>query len=98
MTGRVRVGIGGWTYPPWRGSFYPEGLPQSRELEYASSTLGAIEINATFYGRQGLRSWQNWAAAVPDGFRFAVKGSRFCVSRPKLADAGERIEGFLSQA
>lgn len=97
MTGRIRVGIGGWTYPPWRGSFYPEGLPQSRELEYASSTLGAIEINATFYGRQGLRSWQNWAAAVPDGFQFAVKGSRFCVSRPKLADAGEGIEGFLSQ-
>lgn len=97
MTGRIRVGIGGWTYPPWRGSFYPEGLPHSRELEFASSTLGSIEINATFYGRQSPKSWQNWAATVPEGFQFAVKGSRFCVTRTKLADAGEGVQGFLSQ-
>ena len=93
----VRVGIGGWSYPPWRGTFYPEKLPQSRELEYASRQLGAIEINATFYGRQSPQSWEKWGEAVPDGFQFAIKGSRFCVTRPKLADAGEGIGNFLAQ-
>lgn len=93
----VRVGIGGWNYPPWRGTFFPDKLPQSRELEYASRQLGAIEINATFYGRQSPKSWEKWAATVPDGFQFAVKGSRFCVTRPKLADAGEGIGNFLDQ-
>jgi uncharacterized protein YecE (DUF72 family) len=93
----TRIGIGGWTYPPWRGLFYPPGLPQSRELEYASRQFGAIEINATFYGRQSAKSWQAWADAVPDGFQFAIKGSRFCVTRPKLADAGEGVGNFLAQ-
>jgi uncharacterized protein YecE (DUF72 family) len=97
VTGTVRVGIGGWTYPPWRGTFYPEGLKQSRELEFASAAFGAIEINATFYGRQSARSWETWAAAVPEDFRFAVKGSRYCVTRPKLADAGEGVTGFMEQ-
>ena len=95
--GRIRTGIGGWTYSPWRGVFYPDGLPQSRELEYASRQLGAIEINATFYGRQSPKSWQSWAQIVPDDFKFAVKGSRYCVTRPRLAEAGEGIEKFLSQ-
>lgn len=94
---RTRVGIGGWTYPPWRGTFYPPGLPQSRELEYAASRFSAIEINATFYGRQSPKSWAAWAAAVPDGFQFAIKGSRFCVTRPRLADAGEGVTNFLAQ-
>jgi uncharacterized protein YecE (DUF72 family) len=93
----IRVGIGGWTYPPWRETFYPKGLPQARELEYAASQFGAIEINATFYGRQSPKSWANWAKAVPDGFRFAIKGSRFCVTRPKLADASEGVGNFLAQ-
>ena len=98
MTGGItRVGIGGWTYPPWRGTFYPPDLPQRRELEYASRQFGAIEINATFYGRQRPASWKAWAAAVPDGFQFAVKGSRFCVTRPKLADASEGVGNFLAQ-
>ena len=95
--GTIRIGIGGWTYPPWRGSFYPPGLPQSKELEFAARTFGAIEINATFYGRQSPKSWAAWAAAAPDGFQFAIKGSRFCVTRPRLADAGEGIGNFLSQ-
>ena len=95
--GRVRIGVGGWTYPPWRDNFYPAKLPQSRELEYASQQLGAIEINATFYGRQSTKSWENWAATVPEGFQFTVKGSRYCVTRPKLADAGQGITGFLDQ-
>ena len=93
----IRVGIGGWTYPPWRGTFYPDGLAQSRELEFAAGQFGAIEINATFYGRQSPQSWANWAKAVPDGFQFAIKGSRFCVTRPNLADAGEGVGNFLAQ-
>ena len=98
MTGpRIRVGIGGWTYPPWRGTFYPPDLPQRAELEYAARTFGAIEINATFYGRQSPKSWAAWGEAAPEGFQFAIKGSRFCVTRPRLADAGEGVGNFLAQ-
>ncbi len=93
----TRVGIGGWTYPPWRGTFYPPGLPQRRELEYAARKFDAIEINATFYGRQSPKSWAAWAAQVPDGFRFAIKGSRYCVTRPKLGDASEGIATYFAQ-
>ena len=93
----IRVGIGGWTYPPWRGVFYPPGLPQAREQAYAMEHLGAIEINATFYGRQSPKSWEAWGAAAPEGFQFAVKGSRYCVTRPKLADAAEGVARFLDQ-
>jgi len=92
-----RIGIGGWTYPPWRETFYPPKLPQRAELEYAASRFGALEINATFYGRQSPKSWATWADTVPDGFQFAVKGSRYCVTRPRLADAGEGIGNFLDQ-
>src|SRR3990170_2457502 len=88
MSATIRVGIGGWTYPPWRGVFYPPGLAQSKELEFAA---------ATFYGRQSPKSWAAWAAAVPDGFQFAIKGSRYCVTRPHLADASEGIGNFLAQ-
>ena len=95
--GKIRIGIGGWTYPPWRGSFYPEKLPQSKELEYAASHLGAIEINATFYGRQIPKSWENWEKVAPDGFQFAIKGSRYCVSRSKLAESAESIANFFGQ-
>lgn len=93
----IRVGIGGWTYPPWRGTFYPPGLAQSKELEFAARTFGAIEINATFYGRQSPKSWAAWADAVPDDFQFSIKASRYCVTRPRLADAGEGIGNFLAQ-
>lgn len=93
----VRVGIGGWTFPPWRGTFYPSDLPQKRELEYASRQFGAIEINATFYGRQSAKSWEKWATEVPDDFQFAIKGSRYCVTRPKLADAGEGLGVYFDQ-
>ena len=95
--GRVRIGIGGWTYPPWRGVFYPEGLAQARELEYASRQLGAIEINATFYGRQKPKSWETWAKTVPDDFQFTIKGSRFCVMRSKLCEGAEGIGNFFAQ-
>ena len=95
--GAIRVGIGGWTYEPWRGVFYPKDLPHKRELEYASRKFRAIEINATFYGRQSPKSWQAWAEVVPDGFQFAVKGSRYCVTRPRLADAGEGLGVYFAQ-
>jgi uncharacterized protein YecE (DUF72 family) len=94
---RVRIGIGGWTYPPWRGVFYPDKLPQAKELEYASQQLTAIEINATFYGRQKPQSWANWEKAAPDDFQFAVKGSRYCVSRSKLAESADSIANFFGQ-
>jgi uncharacterized protein YecE (DUF72 family) len=94
---RIRIGIGGWTYPPWRGSFYPAKLPQSKELEYASRQLRAIEINATFYSRQSRKSWERWAETAPDGFKFAVKGSRFCVMRSRLAEGAEGIGNFFAQ-
>src|SRR4029078_9640726 len=94
---RVRIGIGGWTYPPWRGVFYPDKLPQAKELEYASRALSAIEINATFYGRQKPKSWESWEKIVPDGFQFAIKGSRFCVMRSNLCEGAEGIGNFFAQ-
>jgi uncharacterized protein YecE (DUF72 family) len=95
--GTIRIGIGGWNFPPWRGVFYPDKLSQAKELEYASHALTAIEINATFYGRQSPKSWEKWAAVAPDGFQFAVKGSRYCVMKPKLGEAAEGLSGFFAQ-
>ena len=95
--GQIRIGIGGWTFPPWRGSFYPDKLPQSKELEYASRQFRALEINATFYGRQSPKSWAAWAKQVPDDFQFTIKGSRYVVTRPKLADAEEGLGVYFAQ-
>ena len=95
--GNIRIGIGGWTYEPWRGVFYPPDLPKKRELEFASRQLTAIEINGTFYSRQSPKSWDAWGAAVPDRFQFTVKASRYCVTRPNLCDAGEGIGNFFAQ-
>ena len=94
---RVRIGIGGWTYPPWRGNFYPDKLPQAKELEYASRQFGAIEINATFYSRQSPKSWEKWGKTAPEGFQFAIKGSRYCVMRSKLAEGAEGVANFFAQ-
>src|SRR6476620_270324 len=88
VQGKVHVGIGGWNFPPWRGVFYPEGLAQAKELAYAASRLTSIEINSTFYGSQKPESFRKWAATVPDGFLFSVKGPRFATNRRVLAEAG----------
>jgi uncharacterized protein YecE (DUF72 family) len=104
MTGRaplaegpVRIGAGGWDYDPWRESFYPPKLPKARQLEHMARRLTAIEINATYYKLQKPHSFERWARAVPDGFKFAVKGSRFCSNRKVLGEAGEAVERFLGQ-
>ena len=95
--GRILTGIGGWTYEPWRGSFYPEGLPHKRELEHAASRLTAIEVNGTYYSGFKPATFANWANAVPDGFVFALKASRYCTNRKVLADAGESVARFVGQ-
>jgi uncharacterized protein YecE (DUF72 family) len=96
-TPQIRIGIGGWNFPPWRGVFYPDKHPQAKELEYASRAMSAIEINATFYGRQKPKSWENWEQVAPPGFQFAIKGSRYCVSRSKLAESADSIANFFGQ-
>lgn len=82
----IRVGVSGWSYRHWRRRFYPEGLPQRRELEYASARFGSIEINGTFYGLTRASTVRNWHAQTPADFVFAVKGSRFITHNKKLAD------------
>ena len=94
----IRTGIGGWTYPEWRkGVFYPEGLAQRRELEWASRQLGAIEINGTYHSQQKLESFRKWREATPEGFVFAVKGSSYVTNRKVLATAGESLGKFFAQ-
>lgn len=94
-TGRIRVGIGGWTYAPWRNNFYPEGLVQRRELEYASRRLATIEINGTYYGRQKPAVYAKWREQTPDGFVFSLKAPRAIVQRRVLAQAGEALRAFV---
>ena len=94
-SGTVRVGIGGWTYEPWRGVFYPKGLPHAQELSYASRHLTSIEVNGTFYRTQTPATFAKWAAEVPDGFVFSLKGPRYAVNRRVLAEAGDSIKRFL---
>ena len=97
MAGKIYVGIGGWTFEPWRGVFYPDDLTHKRELEYASRKLSSIEINGTYYSSFKPASWAKWRDETPDGFVFAVKASRFCTNRRVLAEAGESIQRFFAQ-
>jgi uncharacterized protein YecE (DUF72 family) len=92
--GNIYIGVGGWTFAPWRGVFYPEKLTQAKELEYAASKLTSIEINGTYYGSQKPESFRKWAREVPDGFVFSVKGPRFATNRRVLAEAGDSIKRF----
>jgi uncharacterized protein YecE (DUF72 family) len=91
----IRVGIGGWVFKPWRGAFYPKGLPQAQELSYASRHLTAIEINGTFYRTQKPASFRKWADETPDDFVFSLKGPQFATNRRILAEAGSSIERFF---
>jgi uncharacterized protein YecE (DUF72 family) len=95
-SGRIRVGIGGWTYAPWRGVFYPKGLPQAQELNYAAAHLTSIEINATHYRLQSPKSFRKWAEAAPDSFMFSVKGPRLVTNQKVLAEAGSFVKRFLA--
>jgi len=94
-SGNIYVGIGGWTYEPWRGVFYPKGLPHARELAYAAEHLTSLEVNGTFYRTQTPATFRKWTSEVPDGFVFALKGSRYAVNRRVLKEAGDSINRFL---
>ncbi len=94
-SGKIYSGIGGWTFEPWRGVFYPKGLAHARELEYAAQHLTSIEVNGTFYGTMKPASFRKWASEVPDDFVFALKGSRYAVNRRVLGEAGNSVKRFL---
>src|ERR1700722_347803 len=96
VPGAIRIGIGGWTYEPWRGTFYPEKLPQKRELEYVSRQLTSIEINGTYYGLQKPATFAKWRDETPDGFVFSVKAPRFVMNREVPASAQSTIARFFA--
>jgi uncharacterized protein YecE (DUF72 family) len=93
--GRIFVGVGGWNFAPWRGSYYPKGLAHAQELHYSSRQLTSIEINSTFYRLQTPATFQKWHDDTPDGFVFSVKAPRFVTNRRSLAEAGSSVERFL---
>ena len=95
--GTARIGISGWRYPYWRGTFYPKGLPQRRELEYASRQLPTIEVNGSFYSLQRPASWAAWRDTVPDDFVFAVKGGRYLTHMLRLANTRPALANFFAQ-
>jgi uncharacterized protein YecE (DUF72 family) len=94
---RIHVGVGGWDFDPWRGTFYPPGLAKAKQLEFAAQRLTATEINATYYKLQTPELFERWARMVPEGFKFAVKASRFCTNRKALGEGGEAIARFCAQ-
>ena len=95
--GAIHIGIGGWDFDPWRGTFYPAGLAKPKQLAHLATRLNATEINATFYKLQSPALFERWASMVPEGFKFAVKASRFCTNRRVLGEAGEAIGKFCAQ-
>ncbi len=92
---RIRVGVGGWTYEPWRDNFFPKGLPHNQELAYASRRLTAIEVNGTYYSTFKPATFAKWRDETPEGFVFSLKANRFATNRKLLATAGESIERFV---
>ena len=94
--GDIRVGLSGWRYPPWRGTFYPRGLPQRRELEYASRRVSTIEINGSFYSLQRPEFYARWRDETPDGFVFSVKGPRFVTHMLKLRNCEQALANFFA--
>jgi len=95
-SGQIRVGVSGWTYPRWRGDFYPDGLRQKDELTYAADRMSSIEVNGSFYSLQRPTSYARWRDATPDGFVFAVKGSRFITHMRRLGDVETGLANFLA--
>ena len=93
--GSIRVGVGGWTFEPWRSNFFPEGLAHSKELGYASRKLTAIEVNGTYYSTQKPATFAKWRDETPEGFVFSLKASRYSTNRRVLAEAGESIARFV---
>src|ERR1700761_3907412 len=94
--GRIRVGISGWRYASWRGRFYPSGLAQRRELEFAANAFSSVEINGTFYSLQRPASFQQWASQTPKHFIFALKGGRFITHMKKLVGAETALANFFA--
>ena len=92
----IRVGIGGWTYEPWRHTFYPQDLPARRELEFASRQVTAIEVNGTYYSTMRPDTFAKWHDETPDDFMFALKANRYATNRRVLAEAGESVDRFLA--
>lgn len=92
---RIRVGVGGWTFEPWRNNFYPAGLAHHRELEYASTKLSAIEVNGTYYSSQKPASFKQWFDETPDDFMFSLKAIRYATNRRVLAEAGDSVQRFV---
>ncbi|MDQ8757890.1 DUF72 domain-containing protein [Sphingosinicella sp. LHD-64] len=95
--GSIHIGIGGWDFDPWRGTFFPAGLAKTKQLAYVGEQLTGTEVNATYYSTQKPETFARWAQTVPDGFRFALKASRFCTNRRDLGEAGESIARFCGQ-
>ncbi len=95
--GKIRIGVGGWVYEPWRGAFYPATVKQKDELAYMSRHVTAIEINSTYYGSQKPATFKKWADETPEGFVFSVKGNRFCTNRRELSGAGDSLKKFFDQ-
>jgi len=94
--GKIRAGIGGWDYDPWRETFYPADVPKTRQLEYASRKLTAIEVNGTYYRTQSASTYLKWRAETPDDFVFSLKALRYTTNRRVLAEAGESVQKFLA--
>ena len=96
-TNPIRIGVGGWTFEPWRDNFFPAGWPHARELEYASRKLTSIEVNGTYYSSQKPATFAKWRAETPDDFVFSLKASRFATNRRVLAEAGDSVLRFVNQ-
>jgi uncharacterized protein YecE (DUF72 family) len=96
MSGRIRIGVGGWVFEPWDQSFYPARLPKKRQLEFMSRAMTAIEVNGTYYGSQKPDTFAAWRDETPDDFVFALKGPRFATNRRVLAESGSSVERFVT--
>ncbi|ODT07239.1 MAG: hypothetical protein ABS58_08075 [Mesorhizobium sp. SCN 65-20] len=96
-SGKIRAGMGGWTFEPWEGTFYPEKLSKAKQLTFAGGQVPAIEVNGTYYSGFKEPTFLKWAREVPDGFVFTLKGNRFVTNRRVLAEAGESVTRFVTQ-